>query len=1069
MAVQYCHDNNIMVNASKCKQLVMGHRKEEVELLPNIVASHAATWRYKKVNQRIQSKMNTFLKGNDLEINAYLDSLSLHQSFEEDDTEDDEILNPSGSVLQPASNPYNKQRKIAEANESLFAEGVIAKSPKMPASNPYNKQRKIAEANESLFAEGVIAKSPKMVKFNLVNRGVYSYSEPLRIGVTACQQPLQQAEKDSRGQRVTVCRGSNSQVSQDGEVQLITVNPSGSVLQPASNPYNKQRKIAEANESLFAEGVIAKSPKMVKFNLVNRGVYSYSEPLRIGVTACQQPLQQAEKDSRGQRVTVCRGSNSQVSQDGEVQLITVNPSGSVLQPASNPYNKQRKIAEANESLFAEGVIAKSPKMVKFNLVNRDVYSYSEPLRIGVTACQQPLQQAEKDSRGQRVTFCRGSNSQVSQDGEVQLITVNPSGSVLQPASNPYNKQRKIAEANESLFAEEVIAKSPKMVKFNLVNRGVYSYSEPLRIGVTACQQPLQQAEKDSRGQRVTVCRGSNSQVSQDGEVQLITVNPSGSVLQPASNPYNKQRKIAEANESLFAEEVIAKSPKRVKFNKVEKRICYDYFGSSFESDSIKSYDDDESEKESLLQTSNKQKSELGLELKGNNLQPQNHANKVIVTVTPKREESKPTKIIEVEDHESESEDVCVGTIKKIDEPVKESDGTETLDSKQCEETNEDTGETETVESEEDKEPILATKDSNNEIEVKTFSENKTNCLEESSILKCNDKESKNDDNCEESVVYPEILDHKYNSYKNTNNFYPCLKNHSGITIRITGADSIESVESESSNNELDIVENCDDYQNMLEYQQESTFALSKYLRNKNIRTQEIAIKKKQTFILKGTKSPQNVRSPRPSKKFDVGPPLKPHTKNVGTEKVLHVSKQNLQTNKTEKSLSKEDKNTSKPKPDSNMSPKSKSIEDKLNSKTDDGFPFPKKVRPKSCVEKESAKVKPTTRPVTAPVKRSCCQWGQPHLPEYNGLRSEYGLSAEQLMERKRHKVESLKIQKQKREQKFKEEQQKRKENEATFIEWLEKKRHQAQMQFLRNKKLQAESGIKIYPAPTSHL
>ncbi|XP_046677417.1 uncharacterized protein LOC124365479 [Homalodisca vitripennis] len=918
--------------------------------------------------------MNTFLKGNDLEINAYLDSLSLHQSFEEDDTEDDEILNPSGSVLQPASNPYNKQRKIAEANESLFAEGVIAKSPKMPASNPYNKQRKIAEANESLFAEGVIAKSPKMVKFNLPASNPYNK-----------QRKIAEANESLFAEGVIA-----------KSPKMVKFNL------PASNPYNKQRKIAEANESLFAEGVIAKSPKMVKFNLVNRGVYSYSEPLRIGVTACQQPLQQAEKDSRGQRVT----------------------------PASNPYNKQRKIAEANESLFAEGVIAKSPKMVKFNLVNRDVYSYSEPLRIGVTACQQPLQQAEKDSRGQR------------------------------PASNPYNKQRKIAEANESLFAEEVIAKSPKMVKFNLVNRGVYSYSEPLRIGVTACQQPLQQAEKDSRGQRVTVCRG---------KTFTVTVNPSGSVLQPASNPYNKQRKIAEANESLFAEEVIAKSPKRVKFNKVEKRICYDYFGSSFESDSIKSYDDDESEKESLLQTSNKQKSELVLELKGNNLQPQNHANKVIVTLTPKREESKPTKIIEVEDHESESEDVCVGTIKKIDEPVKESDGTETLDSKQCEETNEDTGETETVESEEDKEPVLATTDSNNEIEVNTFSENKTNCLEESSILKCNDKESKNDDNCEESVVYPETLDHKYNSYKNTNNFYPCLKNHSGITIRITGADSIESVESESSNNELEIVENCDDYQNMLEYQQESTFALSKYMRNNNIRTQEIAIKKKQTFILKGTKSPQNVRSPRPSKKFDIGPPLKPHTKNVGTEKVLHVSKQNLQTNKTEKSLSKEDKNISKPKPVSNMSPKSKSIEDKLNSKTDDGFPFPKKVRPKSCVEKESAKVKPTTRPVTAPVKRSCCQWGQPHLPEYNGLRSEYGLSAEQLMERKRHKVESLKIQKQKREQKFKEEQQKRKENEATFIEWLEKKRHQAQMQFLRNKKLQAESGIKIYPAPTSHL
>lgn len=31
------------------------------------------------------------LKESDLEINAYLNSLSLHQSFEEDDTEDDEF------------------------------------------------------------------------------------------------------------------------------------------------------------------------------------------------------------------------------------------------------------------------------------------------------------------------------------------------------------------------------------------------------------------------------------------------------------------------------------------------------------------------------------------------------------------------------------------------------------------------------------------------------------------------------------------------------------------------------------------------------------------------------------------------------------------------------------------------------------------------------------------------------------------------------------------------------------------------------------------------------------------
>lgn len=61
------------------------------------------------------------------------------------------------------------------------------------------------------------------------------------------------------------------------------------------------------------------------------------------------------------------------------------------------------------------------------------------------------------------------------------------------------------------------------------------------------------------------------------------------------------------------------------------------------------------------------------------------------------------------------------------------------------------------------------------------------------------------------------------------------------------------------------------------------------------------------------------------------------------------------------------------------------------------------------------------------------------------------------------------MKKQHKEQKWMEEQQKRKENEEKFIAWLENKKKQTQMQFLRNQKLQAESGIKIYPAPTAHL
>lgn len=45
----------------------------------------------------------------------------------------------------------------------------------------------------------------------------------------------------------------------------------------------------------------------------------------------------------------------------------------------------------------------------------------------------------------------------------------------------------------------------------------------------------------------------------------------------------------------------------------------------------------------------------------------------------------------------------------------------------------------------------------------------------------------------------------------------------------------------------------------------------------------------------------------------------------------------------------------------------------------------------------------TARPSTSPGKRVCFknQWAYAKLPSYNGLRSEYGLSAEQLQERKK--------------------------------------------------------------------
>ncbi|KAG8261296.1 hypothetical protein J6590_076546 [Homalodisca vitripennis] len=43
MAVQYCHNNNLIVNETKSKQLVMGRKKGEVGLLPKIEAVDEAS------------------------------------------------------------------------------------------------------------------------------------------------------------------------------------------------------------------------------------------------------------------------------------------------------------------------------------------------------------------------------------------------------------------------------------------------------------------------------------------------------------------------------------------------------------------------------------------------------------------------------------------------------------------------------------------------------------------------------------------------------------------------------------------------------------------------------------------------------------------------------------------------------------------------------------------------------------------------------------------------------------------------------------------------------------------
>ncbi|KAG8261964.1 hypothetical protein J6590_062994 [Homalodisca vitripennis] len=55
MAVQYCHNNSLMVNESKCKQLVVGRRKEEMGVLPNIESSNETKYLGLYVVKRVKS------------------------------------------------------------------------------------------------------------------------------------------------------------------------------------------------------------------------------------------------------------------------------------------------------------------------------------------------------------------------------------------------------------------------------------------------------------------------------------------------------------------------------------------------------------------------------------------------------------------------------------------------------------------------------------------------------------------------------------------------------------------------------------------------------------------------------------------------------------------------------------------------------------------------------------------------------------------------------------------------------------------------------------------------------
>jgi len=100
------------------------------------------------------------------------------------------------------------------------------------------------------------------------------------------------------------------------------------------------------------------------------------------------------------------------------------------------------------------------------------------------------------------------------------------------------------------------------------------------------------------------------------------------------------------------------------------------------------------------------------------------------------------------------------------------------------------------------------------------------------------------------------------------------------------------------------------------------------------------------------------------------------------------------------------------------------------------------IKKKQSTAGEEPQLSPTSLSGGGTTKKSSAAGNseRPRLPGYNGLRSEYGLSAEQLLERRNMRMERERRRKELREKKHEEEQKKRAENEKNFYKWLQQKK-----------------------------
>ncbi|XP_039276676.1 myb-like protein O isoform X2 [Nilaparvata lugens] len=599
----------------------------------------------------------------------------------------------------------------------------------------------------------------------------------------------------------------------------------------------------------------------------------------------------------------------------------------------------------------------------------------------------------------------------------------------------------------------------------------------------------------------------------DHEDNFITINPSGSVLVSSPNPYNKLDKITEANLELTRNLPIKSSTTRVTFN--DNIILLETSEDSESDDEDDNYDDSDGDESTtsvdskLVTTSNDYANEYpedNLKIGDKSDEPVNcissfvdgssiesvdgildnnsNSNKSVLLVKVPNSSSENEKKSADISSESENEDVCVGHIQQKGSPsiINDFSGIENMK----------------------KDYSLMNKQVESPDNELTTKSKDIASLEKNSFV------------IAEKMSVEGVSQQEFNSHFDED-YLKISETQAGITIKITCPDgtdfskaddiickSDEGYEEMTNNhNTTSLPPSNDSKKGSENVRVETKKKLDSSMSDVKLRDSENKTNRPATFstrvrrrsvVHRKSITENDKNTQQDGRKRDVvknGNANSMNDSELLAEKIFISLCHNSKSNDSEKNEHESSPNRVLKQRNGSLR---KSAVLKLHSKSADqqrktsnvDVCFCKqadKERPKSSVDRrKSSEWAVDSRPVTAPVvgvgagvqRRGCgcAVWAQGRLPDYNGLHSEYGLSAEQLQQRKREKIERNKARKQMKEEKRAEEEKKRKENEERFSAWLEKKREQEKMKMIQTQLYYYQPNrlnLKNLCAPTAHL